>query len=82
METSLAKEKLIAGYWALLSGLDLEIRMELITRLVNSLKEELPSPAHSDWKKLFGAWEADEEPEDLVREIRNARLFIRKQVEL
>lgn len=79
MEANAVREKLVAGYWDLIHNLDADIRIELLARLANSLKEDVAPRAVPDWKALYGAWESDQEPEEMIREIRNNRLFDRKR---
>jgi hypothetical protein len=79
MEPSVTREKLVTSYWALLSHLDADIRVELITRLAHSLHKEATLPTEVPaWKRLYGAWESTQTPEAMIEDIRAARLFNRE----
>lgn len=77
MEANAVKEKLVSNYWDLIQNLGTDVRIELIAKLANSLKEDFIPHAAQDWRKLYGAWESDQEPEEMILEMRNDRLFNR-----
>lgn len=69
--------KVLDAWWALLKNLSNDLKLELASRLIDSLKKEAPKPApeNTDWKSLFGAWKNDETSADeLINLIRNSRL--------
>jgi hypothetical protein len=97
MKAGAVRDKIIANYWEILSNLDADIRIELISKLVYSLRDEItlkeiivnkgktsslerPLPKERpSWKDLYGAWESKKEAEEIIKEIRDARLFDRKR---
>lgn len=75
--------KVLETWWSLLRRLSAEMRLELASRLINSLKK--PEPVEkkdkNEWKKLYGAWADDKESaEELIALIRNSR-FSNRQIE-
>ncbi|MCO6480128.1 MAG: hypothetical protein J5I94_26045 [Phaeodactylibacter sp.] len=73
--------KLLETWWALLSQLSAENRLELASRLINSLKVSEPEEKkeNDEWKKLYGAWADDEQSaEELIQFIRESRAVNRK----
>ncbi len=75
--------KILETWWALLRHLSVEVRLELASRLINSLKTPDPEEKKEkkDWKKLYGAWADDKESaEELITLIRDSR-FVNRQIE-
>ena len=72
--------KVLESWWALLRHLSVEVRLELASRLINSLKT--PEPAdNKEWKKLYGAWADEKESaEEMITRIRESR-FVSRQIE-
>lgn len=62
------------SYWNLLKDLSNEAKLELIARLSNSLlyKEDRKPVLASDF---YGVWKEDDSTENLVEEIKAARMF-------
>ncbi len=67
--------KVLESWWSTLRHLSAEARLELASRLINSLKPSKPSGEEpEDWKKLYGAWSDDEiSAEELIADIRANR---------
>lgn len=73
--------KLLESWWALLRCLSAETRLELASRLINSLKAPGNGKENKEWKKLYGAWADDKESaEDMIRLIRESR-FVNRKIE-
>ena len=73
--------KILESWWALLSRMSAENRLELASRLINSLKVSEPEERaeNDEWKKLYGAWADDEQSaEELIQVIRESRAVNRK----
>jgi len=69
--------KILESWWALLNNLSNEIKLELASRLIDSLKKETPKKptVNNEWRSLFGAWKEDEMPtEELINLIRDSRI--------
>jgi hypothetical protein len=67
----------IEGWWSMLKHLSKEMKLELASRLIESLKKpELPNKQHDDsWMKLYGSWEDENQTtEELIDFIRNSRI--------
>ena len=65
--------KILDSWWALLRHLKAEVRLELASRLIDSLKPQEPveEKEPNGWKSLYGAWSDEEESaEDLISIIR------------
>lgn len=50
-----------------------EVKLELISKITNSLKGTKKEPKDDSWKKLFGAWESEESAEEIIKVIRASR---------
>lgn len=75
--------KLIESWWDLLRHLSAEVRLELASRLINSLKTPEPEKKKekTNWTNLYGAWaEEDKSAEDFIDLIRDSR-FTNRQIE-
>lgn len=74
--------KVLESWWAILRHLNAEVRLELASRLINSLKPQGPvEEERSGWKELYGAWsDENESAEELISIIRDSR-FINRQIE-
>ena len=69
------EQKQIERYLPELTKLSHDARLELITRLSESLKgsEEQASAEAHPFDKFYGAWESEETAEELIAKIRAAR---------
>ncbi len=67
---------IVDSYFELLSNLNPETKLELISRLSDSMKKPRKE-LNGSWKDLFGAFESDKSAEEMIEEIRNARTFSR-----
>lgn len=67
-------------WWALLKHLSSEAKIELASRLIDSLKSpDEPEKKNDDFEKLYGAWADEEESaEELIEFLRNSRSTNRK----
>ncbi len=81
MDTINFRSDTLDAYWLLLRHLNAEAKLELASRLIDSLKPVDKKKEKDDkaWKKLYGAWANDKETaEEMIDRIRDARLFNRK----
>lgn len=67
---------LIDNYLGLLNGLSKENKLRIISRLSNSMANEVESN-ESVVDKFFGAFESDKSAEEIIQEIRENRIFNR-----
>jgi hypothetical protein len=78
-----SNNKVLETWWSLLRHLSVEVRLELASRLIDSLKSPDPSEKKEkkDWKKLYGAWaEEKESAEELITLLRDSR-FVNRKIE-
>ncbi len=66
-------------YYELLSNLNADSKLELISRLSDSLKTKAKKRAKEiPLKSLFGAWKSKKTAEEIISELRTDRNFTRK----
>lgn len=68
---------IIDGYVGLLENLSPDNKLDLISKLTESVKTDLGNKK-STFKKSFGAFESEKTAEEIIEEIRNSRLFTRE----
>ena len=81
MKASNLNFNLIKTYFDLLKNLSPDSKLELISKLLNSMK----NPKHSKnepLKSLYGAFVSKQSADDLIREIKQSRTFNRRAEEL
>jgi len=76
MKTASLNSSFIDTYFGLLKNLSPEIKLGLIERLKNNLKKT--DQSEGGLEKSFGAWESDESAEEIIKEIRESRVFNRE----
>ncbi|MFA7446061.1 MAG: hypothetical protein WCY89_08955 [Flavobacteriaceae bacterium] len=74
---STAELNIIDGYIGLLENLSPSSKLDLISKLTNSLKSDFKKKKPS-FKKAYGAFESDKSAEEIIEEIRNSRNFNRQ----
>jgi hypothetical protein len=77
MRTADLYTKIINGYLGLLKNLSPASKLDLISKLTQSVKSDIRSQ-NNNLKKAFGAWDQEESADELVDTIRSSRLFNRK----
>ena len=68
---------LINGYLKLLDNLSPGSKLDLISKLTLSVKEDI-ADKEKNFYKAFGAWESKKSAEQIVKEIYNSRTFHRQ----
>jgi len=63
-------------YFGFLQNLNSEIKLDLISKLSHSINEIEQKPTISI-QSLFGAYQSEESADDIIKEIRNSRVFNR-----
>lgn len=81
MRTADLHTKIINSYLGLLKNLSPASKLDLISKLTQSVKSDIKSQK-SSFKKAFGAWDQDDNADELLDAIRESRLFNRKIEEL
>jgi hypothetical protein len=76
-----ANTQIIDGYMAFLETLSPGSKLDLISKLTQSLKSEI-KPKESLFKSSFGAWSGSESAQEIVNGIKESRSFNRQIEEL
>ncbi len=69
------------NFWGMIKGLSVDVRLELISRLSNSLKSEKVIDESDSWKSLFGAFESEQSADEIIEDIRKSR-YSNREIEL
>jgi len=69
-------KNIIDGYLSLIKNLSPDAKLELISKISDSMKSSAKDK-NGSWKHLFGAFVSDKTAEEMIREIRSARMFSR-----
>ena len=72
---------LVEGYVDLLDNLSTDNKLELISKLTDSVKSDL-SEKKSSMRKAFGAFDSRKSAEEIIAGLRASRTFTRKIAEL
>lgn len=81
MNTADANTKLIDSYLALLKNMSDKNKLDLISKLSNTVKDDTKQK-QSVFYESFGGWDKNESAEELITSIKAARTFNRKLDEL
>ncbi|WP_017734067.1 hypothetical protein [Nafulsella turpanensis] len=57
----------------MVKNLSTDVKLELISKITDSLKGTKKEAKDDSWKKLFGAWESEESAEEIIEYIRESR---------
>ena len=68
---------IIEGYLQLLDNLSPSSKLDLISRLTESVKSDL-TDKKSSFQNAFGAFESEKSAEEIIEEIRSSRTFTRQ----
>ncbi len=68
---------IINGHVGLLENLSPDNKLDIISKLSESVKTDLGNKK-SSFKKSFGAFESEKTAEEIIEEIRGSRLFTRE----
>jgi len=77
MRASEINSTFIDGYLRLLDNLSLSDKLDLISKLTESVKSDL-SKNESAFEKSFGAFQSEKSAEEIIEEIRCSRTFNRE----
>lgn len=81
MKATDVNSKIIDGYIRLLENLSPVNKLDLISKLTNSVKSDIADKKKSFYK-AFGAWDSRQSAEEIIKGIRNSRAFNRQIEEL
>ena len=76
MKSKDINSKIIEGYLHLLSNLSKGIKLELISKLGESVKSD--STDKKSFQKSFGAFQSKKSADEIIEEIRSSRSFTRQ----
>jgi hypothetical protein len=68
---------LIDGYLQMLDNLSPSNKLDLISKLTQSVKTDITDRRKSFYE-AFGAWDSKQSAEEIIEDIRNSRTFNRK----
>lgn len=57
----------------MVKNLSADVKLEIISKITDSLKGTKKEAKDDSWKKLFGAWESEETAEEIIEEMRASR---------
>jgi hypothetical protein len=77
MRTAEINTIIVDGYVGLLDNLSTNDKLDLISKLTDSVKSDLTNKK-SSFKKSFGAFESKKTAEKIIEEIRNSRVSTRQ----
>lgn len=77
MNTADINTKLIDSYIYLLKNMSAKNKLDLISKLTNTVKTDLEQEK-TDFYKAFGGWGKNESAEDLIETVKGSRTFNRK----
>ena len=77
MRTTEINTTIVDGYVGLLNNLSTSNKLDLISRLTDSVKTDL-SNKKSSFKKAFGAFDSKKSAEEIIEDIRSSRVSTRK----
>lgn len=69
-------ERLIDNYFALLKNLSTSSKLDLISKLTQSIKSDMSGDKNA-FEEAYGAWDSNDNAEELISSIREARVFNR-----
>lgn len=78
METN--RTDIAENMFRMVKNLSADIKLELITKITDSLKGTKKEAKDDSWKKLFGAWESEESAEEIIEGIRASR-YTNREIE-
>lgn len=61
------------NFFSMIKNLSADVKLELISKISNSLKGAKKEIRDDSWKTLFGAWQSDESAEEMIEMIRASR---------
>jgi hypothetical protein len=71
MKSEAFNSRIVESYFMFLKNLDVEVREALVVKLKKSLLAKVPK---SSYQSLYGVWEDTRSAEEIIHDIRNARV--------
>jgi len=63
-----------------IKNLSADVKLELISKISNSLKGPKTDVKDDSWKELSGAWESEKNADEIIEDIRSSR-YTNRQLE-
>jgi hypothetical protein len=82
MKSAEISNTLLNSYLALLENLSTNSKLELISRLSSAMKTNGQEQKKKLLKQLYGSYKGDESADELIAELKEARIFYRKREDL
>jgi len=76
MNTADINTKLIESYLSLLKNMSTQNKLDLISKLTNTVKTDI-AQEKTEFYKAFGGWDEHESAEELIETIKESRTFNR-----
>lgn len=76
MDTADINTKLIESYLSLLKNMSTQNKLDLISKLTNTVKTDI-AEEKTEFYKAFGGWDEHESAEELIETIKESRTFNR-----
>ena len=76
MNTANINTKLIDSYLSLLKNMSPQNKLDLISKLTNTVKTDI-AQEKTEFYKAFGGWDKNESAEELIETIKESRTFNR-----
>lgn len=71
---------IVDNYWGMIKNLSTDVRLELISRISNSLKSDISVEKTDSWKLLFGAFETSQSADEIIEDLRKSR-YTNREIE-
>jgi len=81
MNTAETNIRLVKGYAALLKNMSMANKLDLISKLTESVKTEMDEDQNRIYSS-FGQWKGEESADEMINVIRESRTFNRDREEL
>jgi len=67
-----AKNLIADNYFGLIKNLSIDVKLELISRITDSLKN-LSAQKNDSWKNLYGAFDSEQSADEMIKDIKESR---------
>ena len=68
------------NFFGMIKNLSTDVKLELISKITDSLKGTRKEFKDDSWKELFGAWQSDQSAEEIIEDLRSSR-YTNRQIE-